>query len=663
VIPHEERIQEFSNELSRSFAGEMRFDRYSRLMYSTDASIYQIEPLGVLIPRSHDDVAAAVSVAGKYEMPLLSRGGGTSASGQTIGAAVVIDYSKYMNKVLETNHEEHWTRVQPGVVLDQLNAHLLGSGYHFGPDVSTSNRATIGGMIGNNSCGSRSIIYGKTSDHVREVRALLSGGSGFRFSDVTPGEWLRKTALATEEGKLYGAVDRIVRENQDEIIARYPKIMRHVGGYALDSIALGSVNNLSTLILGSEGTLATCTEAVLNLEPVPGRKGLIVIHFTEISAAMDALAEILSFKPSAVELIDKMILDLTRAQPQYTRKMAFAEGNPAAILLVEFYGETASEIAEKLNCLEQRLRTRGMATTFFQATGAEAQADIWAIRKAGLGMLSSIRGDWKPLAFIEDTAVAPEKLSAYANRLRQILARHNAKAGIYGHASVGCLHVRPLINLKKASEIKKMVDIATAVKDLVVEFKGAMSAEHGDGLSRSHWNRELFGEQLYAAFCDLKKAFDPTGIMNPGKIVNAPPMTANLRYSPSYTTHAPETYIDFSLEGGVTGALEQCCGLGACRKVEPGTMCPSYRATMEEEHSTRGRANMLRAAISGLLPIEEFTSRRMFEVLDLCLECKACKTECPANVDIAKLKYEFLAHYNARHGTPLRSMVFGNIAT
>ncbi len=663
MIPQEEKIQDFARELRRSFTGEIRFDRYSRLLYGTDASIYQIEPLGILIPRSHDDVCAAASLAPEYGMPLLSRGGGTSISGQTVGAAVVIDYSKYMNKILDVNLEDRRVRAQPGVVLDRLNAGLRGCRYHFGPDVSTSSRATLGGMIGNNSCGSHSIVYGKTCDHVQELRIVLAGGTECRFSDLSPEEWNRKTTLETIEGRLYRTVDRIVREQENEIRSRYPKIMRHVGGYSLDAIIPGSSNNLSRLILGSEGTLATCTEVAVNLVPIPKRKAVIVVHFPELSAAMESLVEILALHPAAVELLDKMVLDLTRKQPAFARKMTFVEGDPAAILLVEFYGESDLEVAEKLQTLEQRLRSRGMASIFFHAVHPEDQANIWAIRKAGLGLLSSIRGDWKPLAFVEDTAVAPEKLCEYVSRFRQIIARHNAQAGFYGHASVGCLHVRPLINLKKASEIQKMMDIATAVKDLVVEFKGAMSAEHGDGLVRSHWNRELFGDRLYAAFCEIKEAFDPDGLMNPGKIVHAPPMTANLRYGPDYKTIELSTYFDFTPEGGLAGATEQCSGLGACRKMDTATMCPSYRATMEEEHSTRGRANLLRSVLSGRLPKEEFTSRRMYEALDLCLECKACKTECPANVDMAKLKFEFLAHYNALHGTPIRASVFGNFAT
>jgi Fe-S oxidoreductase len=374
------------------------------------------------------------------------------------------------------------------------------------------------------------------------------------------------------------------------------------------------------------------------------------------------MLEILASGPAAVELVDKMLLDLTRLQPAFAKKMTFVEGDPAAILIVEFYGETSEELEAKLSNLDSRLRARAIGTAYVHATSGDAQANVWAIRKAGLGLLSSMRGDSKPIAFVEDTAVSPENLSRYVERFLQILARHGTRAGFYGHASVGCLHIRPLINLKVGSQVETMASIAAAVKELVVEFKGAMSGEHGDGLVRSHWNRELFGDQIYSAFRQIKAAFDPAGIMNPGKIVESPAMTENLRYGKDYSALEFPTHFDFSREGGMAGALEQCNGMGACRKLDSGTMCPSYMATRDEEHSTRGRANVLRAALSGRLPRAEFTGDRMFQALDLCLECKACKTECPANVDMAKIKYEFLAHYNERHGTSLRARAFGNIA-
>lgn len=659
--PSEEKLLDFANELRGSFSGEIRFDRFSRRLYSTDASIYQIEPLGVLIPRNHEDVAAAVALAGRYCLPLLPRGGGTSLAGQTVGAAIVIDYSKYMNRILEVNLEEGSARVQSGVVLDQLNSHLKNTGWQFGPDVSTSNRATIGGMIGNNSCGSHSILWGKTIDHVRELHILFSNGEEARFREADEELWKKKVSEPTFEGKVYRAVERLAGEHRSDILERYPKIMRRVGGYNLDSFLDFRKRNLSRLIVGSEGTLATYTEALVGLVPAPKLSALDIVHFSDLLQAMEATDEILALRPAAVELVDKMLLDLTRRQPAFARRMRFVLGDPAALLIVEFYGDSQDELDQKLRELDQRLKGRALGTAFVHASRPEEQADVWAIRKAGLGLLSSIRGDAKPIAFVEDTAVDPRNLAQYVSRFQKILAHHGTRAGFYGHASVGCLHIRPMINLKDEKQVWTMAAIAEAVKDLVVEFKGALSAEHGDGLLRSQWNRELFGDRLYGAFCQLKHEFDPAGIMNPGKIVEASSMTGHLRYGPSYSSVQLSTHLDFSREGGLASAVEQCNGMGACRKVDSGTMCPSYMATRDEEHSTRGRANLLRAVLSRALPHEEYTGRRLFEALDLCLECKACKTECPANVDMAKLKYEFLAHYNARHGVSLRSKAFGNI--
>jgi len=658
----DEQIRDFAEELRGGFSGEIHLDRFTRILYSTDASIYQMDPLAVLLPRGHDDVAAAVSLAARHGLPLLPRGGGTGLAGQTVASAVVIDFSKYMNRILELNFEDRSARVEPGVILDQLNAQAGGSGWRFPPDVATSNRATLGGMIGNNSSGSHSILYGVTMDHVRRMRVLLATGEEADFAELTPEGWAGKAAQDGAEGRIYRTVSRLVEENREEIRTRYPKIMRRVGGYALDGVMREGGGNLCRLMIGSEGTLATCTEAVLNLAREPRFKGLDLVQFPDLIAALEALQEILPLRPAAVELVDKMLLDLTRLQPGYARKMGAITGDPAAILIVEFFGETEAEVRSKCTQLDQHLRARKLGTACNHVLRPADQAEVWAIRKAGVGLLSSVRGDHKPVAFVEDTAVAPERLSEYVRRFRQILARHNVRAGYYGHASVGCLHIRPLINLKEASGVQKMADISAAVKELVIEFKGSISGEHGDGLVRSHWNRQFFGERLYAAFRELKAVFDPAGIMNPGKITDSPPMTEHLRYGPQYRPVQVATRLDFAREGGLMRAIEQCNGMGVCRKLDSATMCPSFMATREEEHSTRGRANALRAVLSGGLPFEEYGRERLYQALDLCLACKACKTECPANVDMAKLKFEFLAHYHEIHGIPLRSRVFGNIA-
>ncbi|MBI3990098.1 MAG: FAD-binding oxidoreductase, partial [candidate division NC10 bacterium] len=521
-------------ELKQYVKGEVRFDKFSRILYSTDASIYEIEPIGVVIPKGEEDVAAVLRIAREDGTPILPRGGGTSLAGQAVGRAVMVDMSKFMNQVLEVNPEERWVRVQPGIVLDELNAQLRPSGLFFAPDVAPSNRATIGGMAGNNSCGARSIIYGKTIDHVKELRVLLADSEEVICKPLTREAFEAKGKQRTLEGQIYREVQRIVEANRDEILKRYPKIMRRVGGYNLDEFVKNGDFNLAKLMVGSEGTLATILEAKLNLVPRPKMTALCIVHFREFLEAMEATNEILPCGPSAVELIDKMIIDLTKGTMEYARRMTFVQGNPEALLLVEFYGTSFEELRAKVEAMEERLRRKGFGYAFVRVFDPEEQANVWKVRKAGLGLLQGIKGDRKPIAFVEDTAVAPEHLPQYIRRFRQILKEHGTTAGYYGHTSVGCLHIRPMINLKDVKEIEKMRAIAEAISDLVLEYGGAMSAEHGDGLARSQWNEKMFGPVLYQAFKEVKRAFDPQGIMNPGKIVDAPPMTENLRYGANY---------------------------------------------------------------------------------------------------------------------------------
>lgn len=648
-------------ELRRVIAGEVRFDSYSKALYSTDASMYQIEPIGVVIPRHMDDVVATVDIARRHQVPVLPRGGGTSLAGQTVGHAVVLDFSKYMNGILEVNTDEGWVRLQPGVIQDELNAHVRPMGFLFGPDTSTSNRATIGGMIGNNSAGSHSIAYGKTIDHVLELSVVLADASTTVFKSLDKAAFEAKLHGGALEHHIYREVRRIVEANRDEIQRRYPTIQRRVSGYNLDAFVRNGDVNLAKLVVGSEGTLAVVTEAKMRLVPRPKALAVVVVHFADLIASTEASEEILACDPYAIELIDRMIIHLTRGAGELGRLMTFIEGDPEALLLTEFRGDTPEEAQAKAEQMIARLQARGLGYAYVRAYTAAEQARVWRVRKAGLGLLMRVEGDRKPLAFVEDTAVDPVKLPEFLRRFKQIIEAHGTSAGYYGHTSVGCLHIRPLINLKDADEIDVMTRITQEISDLVLEFNGAMSGEHGDGLARSHLNRKLFGPQLYSAFQDVKRAFDPLNIMNPGKIVDAPPMTEHLRYTPSYRAIELKTHFSFEKEGGFARAVERCTGVGECRKKLDGTMCPSYMATLEEEHSTRGRANALRAALSGRLPQEELTSHRMYEVLDLCLECKGCKAECPINVDMAKLKYEFLAHYYAAHGTPLRARLFANI--
>ena len=673
---------DLARELKRRVAGEVRFDAYSRALYSTDASMYQMDPVGVVIPRNVEDVLAVVETAGANRVPLLPRCGGTSLAGQAVNHAIVMDFSKYMDRLLEVNREERWARVEPGIVLDHLNRHLAPFGLQYAPDPTTSNRACVGGGIGNNSCGSHSVIYGKTVDHVQEVRAVLSDGSRAHFRQLEARDLESRLAGEGLESEIYRQVRRIAGENREEVTARYPKIMRRVSGYNLDDFVDGDPQpgdasrpfnmsrpfnlsrpfNMSRMVVGSEGTLCVVTEAKVNLVPVPPKKGLAVLHFRDLVQACDSTWHILQHSPAAVELIGRMILDRCRSSLGFARLMNFVEGEPDALLVVEFSGESEAEVAGKLNALKDDMEGRGLAYACVIVSDDAAQANVWALRSAGLGLLMSTRGDSKPLPYVEDTAVEPQKLGEYVRRFDEIVRAHGTTAGYYGHASVGCLHIRPLVNLKSGDGVDAMTSIAEAISDLVLEFGGSLSGEHGDGIVRGVWMEKMFGSKIYQAFRDVKRAFDPLGIMNPGKIVDCPPMTENLRISPVYQAAAVDTKLDFSADAGYAGAVEMCNGMGACRKTS-GTMCPSYMVTKEEEHSTRGRANLLRAVLSGALPGENLASRRLYDALDLCLECKACKAECQTGVDMAKLKYEFLDNYNRAHGLPLRARLFAHISS
>ena len=659
----ESDTKELVEELRRQVAGEVRFDKMTRVLYSTDASIYQIEPIGVVIPRTPDDVVAVIETANRHGVPVLPRGGGTSLAGQAVGRAIIIDFSKYMREVVEISPEEGWVRTQPGIILDELNHHLEPYGLQFAPDPSTSNRGNVGGALGNNSCGAHSIIWGKTVDNVYELKVVLSSGETTQFGALDGAELEAKMRRDGLEGDIYRRLFAIGEANRDEILKRFPPIQRRVAGYNLDEFVGGSDFDMARFVVGSEGTLVAITEARLRIVPRPTMKALAVLHFRDLLESMEATVATLEMEPAAVELIGSMILRQARSNLEYSRLMDFIEGDPEALLAVEVIGETEAALTAKLDRLEKRMARSGLGYAFRRLTRPEDQAKVWAVRKAGLGLMMNIPGDSKPLPFVEDTAVAPENLPEFVRRFDEIVRDHGTTAGYYGHASVGCLHIRPLLNLKQQDDVDRMTSIATQISDLVLEFGGAMSGEHGDGLVRSVWNEKMFGSQLYEAFRQVKNAFDPKAIMNPGKIVDSPPMTENLRIGPGYSPVRLETGFAYPKEGDLAGAIEMCNGQGACRKILGGTMCPSYMATRDEEHSTRGRANALRAAISGALPVDSLTSRRLYEVMELCLECKACKAECPSNVDVAKLKYEFLHHFRQANGDSLRDMIFGNIAT
>ena len=649
-------------DLGKLVKGEVRFDPMTRALYSTDASIYQVEPIGVVLPRSEEDVIAVVETAAGHGVPVLPRGGGTSLAGQAVGRAVVLDFSKYMRSVLEIDAEQGWVRTEPGIILDELNQHLAPHGVQFAPDPSTSNRGNVGGALGNNSCGAHSILWGKTVDNVAELEVVLSDGSRTRLGPLTREGVEARSRAEGLEGGIYRRLIDIGEADREEILARYPRIQRRVSGYNLDELIGDDGFDSARFVIGSEGTLVTITQAKLKVVPLPRFKGLAVLHFRDVNESMEATVAALELEPAAVELVDEMIVKQAQSNLAYSRMMDFVEGEPGALLLAEFYGDSQAEVESKLDGIERRMAAGGLGYAVRRMTDPAQQDRVWAVRKAGLGLMMNVTGDAKPLPFVEDTAVAPEHLPEYVRRFDEIVRDHGTTAGYYGHASVGCLHIRPLIDLKQGEDIGRMESISEAVSDLVLEFGGAMSGEHGDGLVRSVWNEKMFGPRIYDAFRSVKAAFDPHGIMNPGKIVDSPPMTNDLRYTPDYRPLQLRTGLGYSAEGSFAGAVEMCNGQGACRKVTSGTMCPSYMVTRDEEHSTRGRANALRAALSGALPVDSLTSRRLYDVLDLCLECKGCKAECPSNVDMAKLKYEFLDRYHKANGYPLRNRVFGSIA-
>jgi FAD/FMN-containing dehydrogenase/Fe-S oxidoreductase len=652
--------------------GEIRFDVGARKLYSTDASIYQIEPAGVVIPRTTQALATAVQIALEMRVPITARGGGTSLSGQSIGAGLIIDCSKHLNSILHIDPTSHVARVQPGVILDDFNRALDNYGLHFGPDVATASRANLGGMIGNNSAGARSIVYGKTIDHVRRLRVILSDGSQAEFGPVGSAEWDRRAELRTLEGGIYRDVRRIVSQNRDEILKRFPKILRRVSGYNLDALAAGPHDiessrrpGLKDLIVGSEGTLAILTEAELNLVPKPKARGLLVPQFASFPAALDALAACLEFQPSAVELMDQMLIDLAREQRSLQEVMRSIQGRPEALLMVEFSGDDESEVSYRVHQMLRRLQGVNGLIAAVPAVEPALREPLWNLRRAAMPLLYGIRGERKPVTFVEDTAVTPERLPEFAGRFRDILRRHGTDGAFYGHASVGCLHIRPLLNLKDPGNVAAMRRIAEEVSDLVLNFGGSLSGEHGDGLARSEWNRKMFGPAVFEAFRQVKRAFDPHNLFNPGKIVDAPAMTESLRYAKPDPPALPVVF-DYSRQEGFFRSIELCNGNGACRKTQGGTMCPSFRATRDEWDSTRGRANALRLALTEFgirnselgtektvsalrAPSSALKERWVFDVMDLCLQCKACKTECPSNVDMAKLKAEFLhAYYRGR---------------
>ncbi len=656
-----EKLASLIAHLRKHVSGEVRFDETSRRLYSTDASIYQILPQGVVVPRTEQDLIVAVQIALETRTPIIPRGGGTSLSGQSIGAGLVIDCSKYLNAIGPVDTAGHTVVVQPGVVLDQLNRSLASHGLQFGPDVATASRATLGGMIGNNSAGSRSIVYGQTRHHVRSLKTVLSDGSLATFSDHSSNEREVIASKRTIEGSAYRTVETVLHQNAEEIERRFPKILRRVSGYNL----VDCKQSLVPLLVGSEGTLGFLTEAVLNLVPLPKHRGLLVPHFDSLHSALDALAACLEFSPSAVELLDSMLIDLARNQRGMRGMMAAVQGSPAALLMVEFLGNEAAEVSSRVYGLQRRLKEVNGITACVPAIEPALRDPLWNLRRSAVPLLYGMKGDRKPVTFVEDCAVSPQRLPEFAARFKEIITLHGTEGAFYGHASVGCLHIRPVLNLKDTEDVSRMRRIMEDVTSLVLEFGGSLSGEHGDGLVRGEWNRKMFGPIVYEAFRQVKRAFDPNNLFNPGKIVDSPSMTENLRFGPKYKPISLPVVFDYEKQEGFFPSIELCNGSGVCRKTQGGAMCPSYRATLDERDSTRGRANALRLAVTGQ-GIPEATKsplaeRWLFDVMDLCLSCKACKTECPSNVDVAKLKAEWQHAYYAEHRRPFGHKLAANI--
>ena len=658
--PSSPRFHEALRErLAPRVAGTLRTDEMARALYATDASMYAMTPLGVLVPRHVDDVRAALEVASDLRIPVLPRGGGSSLAGQGVNTALVIDFTTHLNDILEIDPDAQTARVEPGVPLSELNRAAAEHGLMVGPDPASGNRATLGGMLANNSTGTHSITYGNFIHHTRRAEVLLADGSAATFEPLDPEGWQERMRAPGLEGALYRGLDALVGEGRRTIENDTPGHWRRNNGYRLETL-LGEERNLAKLLCGSEGTLAVATEITCDLVEKPSHTALGVAHFETRDDALRAVTTVLDTDPTAVELFDGVAIERTRQTPGYAERLTFIEGEPGGVLITEYSGDSRAAVADQLEALEQALADSRRGYAVVPVLEPDAVENVWSIRKEGLGLLMGVEGDYKPWAFIEDASVPVEHLADYIEELSTFVDATDTRAAYYAHASAGCLHVRPFVNTRDAAEVEKMERIAKESLDLVLKYGGVVSSEHGDGIARGWANPHVLGEDLYELCRRTKEIFDPDRILNPGKVVDAPPMTDHLRMGPDYQTRPFRTELDFSGDGSFAAAVEKCNGNGACRKLRAGTMCPSFMATREEQDSTRGRANALRSALAGDLPEDAMTGDDMADVMDLCIQCKACKTECPSNVDMAKIKTEWQHHYWEEHPMPLRERLFAH---
>ena len=649
----------FVARLKNNIEGHVHFDPYTVGIYSTDASIYQVAPFGVVIPKTIQDLVAAVEIAADYNIAILPRGGGTSQCGQTVNQAIVIDCSQYLNKIVDFDYDQRKISVEPGIVLDHLNSYLKPYNLFFPVDISTASRATIGGMTANNSCGGRSIRYGIMVDNVHSIDAFLINGQHARFAD-TPSA-LNHVKGTEHYRLLVSSVREIANREKSQLDSFFPKLKRRVGGYNLDTIDPRG-HNMAKLLVGSEGTLATFKNIELNLQEIPKQRVIGVCHFPTFYSAMDAAQHLVKLDPIGVELIDRTMIELARNIPIFKPTVdSFVKGEPDAVLLVEFSGEELGPLKNKLKELDTVMSDLGYPNAIIEAIDPVFQSKITEVRQQGLNIMMSMRTSGKPVSFIEDCAVPLENLAEYTDRLTEVFKKYGTNGTWYAHASVGCLHVRPVLDMKKGGDVKKMRAIAEEAFEMVREYKGSHSGEHGDGIVRSEFHRKMYGDRLVDAFSEVKNLFDPKGLLNPGRIVNPPKMDDRslFRFKPSYKEVQIRTALDWSDWNGLSGAVEMCNNNGACRKDPGGVMCPSYRVTKNEKHVTRGRANTLRLALSGQLGRDAISSREMSETMELCVSCKACRRECPTGVDMAKMKIEHKFAFVQKHGLTMRDRLVG----